>query len=70
MSFGGGGPDLPAVKPQPRPPTRQDPEIEVSRQEITEREKRRKGRAASNVPGNGFLESANIFTPTLKDTTG
>lgn len=71
MVFGGGeSQDLPAVKPAARPPTEVSPEIKVARQEIRERQRRRQGRAASNVTGDGFLQSANIFTPTLKDTTG
>lgn len=58
VSFGGGGaPDVPAIKPTPRSPTRVEPEIALAKQNLRERMLRAQGRAASREAGPGFLET-------------
>ena len=66
----GGKPKLPSLTPATKPPTEQSPEVKVAKEEIKLREKQRRGRAASLSAPEGFLQSANIFTPSLSDTTG
>lgn len=66
--FGGGG-SIPSPKPTPPPPTRVGPELEKTKQDINERLRRMRGRAASRMTF-GDLGPVDTFKPELKDKLG
>lgn len=68
--FGGGSPDIPAVRPTPPAPRPVGPEVTKARQDIKERARRTFGRAASNVTRGGSLGIGDVRRPVLSDVLG
>jgi len=62
------GPKMPELPPPPPPPpTREDPAIAARQKEVVDAEKRRKGRAASNLTGGeGVLGETNVDRPAAR----
>lgn len=63
-------PKIPAPRPTPAAPTPAAAEIEKARSDLSERRKRARGRAASNVTGGFLRQSAIINRPILADRLG
>ena len=67
--FGGGGKKFTPPAPLPPAPTIAAPEVEQARQDIRERLKRTRGRAASRITG-GTLGIPETARPVLADVLG
>ena len=68
--FGGGSPDMPAVKPLPAAPRPVGADVTKARQDIKERARRIQGRDASNITGGGSLGIGDTTRPVLSDVLG
>ena len=67
---GGGGPDIPDVKPLPAAPRPTGPEVTKAKQDIKERARRTRGRAESNITRGGSLGISDTLRPVLSDVLG
>lgn len=64
-------PQIPAPKPIAPAPTKESADVEVAKKDVQERERLKRGRAASRVTVPGVLQQdIDVLRPRLKDKLG